>query len=134
MHWMFTGQAAKATKKCASALRTIYSRNNDDTKIEMMSRVNNTRDVDERRDEGCASGGRGNLRTHPNYHLILSRIIVGPVDRFEYVKIVVGRDQSLGLEILGDAKNIKVFMNYVHSTKRFEESHGDLHHAGQEDE
>jgi ribonuclease HI len=46
----------------------------------------------------------------------------------------LGRDQSLGLEILGDAKNIKVFMNYVHSTKRFEESHGDLHHAGQEDD
>ena len=51
-----------------------------------------------------------------------------------WLRCTLGRDQSLGLEILGDAKNIKVFMNYVHSTKHFEESHGDLHHAGQEDE
>jgi len=46
----------------------------------------------------------------------------------------LGRDQSLGLEILGDTKNIKLLMNFINNTKRFEDSHGDLHHAGQDDE
>ena len=56
------------------------------------------------------------------------------IDQRCQLRRALGRDQSLGLEILGDMKNIKVFMNYVHSTKHFEESPGDLHHAGQEDE
>jgi len=40
----------------------------------------------------------------------------------------LGRDQSLGLEILGNEKRMKSLMAYIKDTKRFKESHGDLQH------
>jgi ribonuclease HI len=45
----------------------------------------------------------------------------------------LGRDRSLGLEILGDEERIKRLMSYVNDTKRFEESHGDLQPAEQDE-
>jgi hypothetical protein len=40
----------------------------------------------------------------------------------------LGRDQSLGLEILDDKKRMKSLMAYIKDMKHFEESHGDLQH------
>jgi len=45
----------------------------------------------------------------------------------------LGRDQSLGLEILGDEKRIKPLMIFINDTKQFADSHGDLHHGMQDD-
>jgi len=38
----------------------------------------------------------------------------------------LGRDQSLGLEILGDERRMRALMEFINDTGRFEESHGDL--------
>ena len=46
----------------------------------------------------------------------------------------LGRDQSLGLEILGDEKRIKPLMTFINNMKRFADSHGDLHHGMQDEE
>ena len=46
----------------------------------------------------------------------------------------LGRDNSLGLEILGEEKMMKPLMAYINDTKRFEESHGNLQPAEQDDE
>ena len=46
----------------------------------------------------------------------------------------LGRDQSLGLEILGDEKRIKPLMTFINDMKRFVDSHGDLHHRSQNEE
>ena len=46
----------------------------------------------------------------------------------------LGRDQSLGLEILGDENQIKPLMIFISDTKQFMDSHGDLHHGTQDDE
>ena len=46
----------------------------------------------------------------------------------------LGRDQSIGLEILGDKRRMKMLMNYIHDTGRFEESHGDLRPREENDE
>ena len=46
----------------------------------------------------------------------------------------LGRDQSLGLEILGDEKRIRPLMTYINDTKRFADSHGDLQHEMHDDE
>ena len=45
----------------------------------------------------------------------------------------LGRDKSLGLEILGDETTIKPLMAYINDTKRFEDSHGSLQPAEQDD-
>ena len=50
------------------------------------------------------------------------------------LKHSLGRDQSLGLEILGDRKRMKDLMHFINKTGRFRESHGDLHPAGPEGE
>ena len=47
---------------------------------------------------------------------------------------VLGRDQSLGLEILGDEKRVKTLMEFINDTRRFEESHGDLEPVENDDE
>jgi hypothetical protein len=46
----------------------------------------------------------------------------------------LGRDNSLGLEILGEEKTMKFLMAYINDMKRFEESHGNLQPAEQDDE
>ena len=46
----------------------------------------------------------------------------------------LGRDQSLGLEILGDEKRTKPLMAYINNMKRFEESHSDLQPPEQSNE
>jgi len=46
----------------------------------------------------------------------------------------LGRDKSLGLEILGEEKTMKPLMVYINDTKRFEASHGELQPAEQDDE
>ena len=46
----------------------------------------------------------------------------------------LGKDQSLGLEILGDENQIKPLMIFISDTKQFMDSHGDLHHGTQDDE
>ena len=38
----------------------------------------------------------------------------------------LGREQSLGLEILGDKERIRALLEFINDTRRFEESHGDL--------
>ena len=50
------------------------------------------------------------------------------------LKHSLGRDQSLGLEILGDGKRMKDLMHFINKTRRFRESHGDLHPGPEEEE
>ena len=46
----------------------------------------------------------------------------------------LGRDQSLGLEILGDERRLRALLGYINDSGRFKESHGDLQPMEEEDE
>ena len=46
----------------------------------------------------------------------------------------LGRDQSLGLEILGDKRRLRALLGYINDSGRFRESHGDLQPMEEEDE
>jgi len=46
----------------------------------------------------------------------------------------LGRDQSLGLEILGDQRRMKALLDYINDTRRFEKFHGDLRPMEENDE
>ena len=46
----------------------------------------------------------------------------------------LGRDQSLGLEILGDERRLRALLGYINDSGHFKESHGDLQPMEEEDE
>ena len=77
----------------------------------------------------CPScGTKPEMTTHFLMHCI------SYIAQRRHLQRTLGRDQSLGLEILGDEKRIKPLMTFINNTKRFVDSHGDLHHRMQDEE